>query len=194
MGGQPSGTVTFLFTDIEGSTAQWERDRESMSTALRTPRRSAAGGDRVPRRVGVQDRRRCLLRRVRTGRGRSRGCDGRAGASGGRVGCRRAVASAWPSTPAPPRSATATTSARPSTGSRGCFRSRTAARCCCRAPASELVRRLSARPARSRRPPAEGPGRPEHVFQLAGPGLRSEFPPLASADRGRRTCHRRRRR
>ena len=23
----PSGTVTFLFTDIEGSTARWERDQ-----------------------------------------------------------------------------------------------------------------------------------------------------------------------
>ena len=30
----PTGTVTFLFTDIEGSTARWERDREAMSTAL----------------------------------------------------------------------------------------------------------------------------------------------------------------
>ena len=30
----PSGTVTFLFTDIEGSTAHWERDREAMSSAL----------------------------------------------------------------------------------------------------------------------------------------------------------------
>ena len=26
----PSGTVTFLFTDIEGSTARWERDRTAM--------------------------------------------------------------------------------------------------------------------------------------------------------------------
>ena len=27
----PSGTVTFLFTDIEGSTALWERDRSAMA-------------------------------------------------------------------------------------------------------------------------------------------------------------------
>ena len=30
----PSGTVTFLFTDIEGSTALWERDRAAMRTAV----------------------------------------------------------------------------------------------------------------------------------------------------------------
>ncbi len=30
----PSGTVTFLFTDIEGSTRQWERDAEGMQAAL----------------------------------------------------------------------------------------------------------------------------------------------------------------
>jgi class 3 adenylate cyclase len=30
----PSGTVTFLFTDIEGSTALWERDREAMAAAV----------------------------------------------------------------------------------------------------------------------------------------------------------------
>jgi len=31
----PSGTVTFAFTDIEGSTARWERDRGAMQEALR---------------------------------------------------------------------------------------------------------------------------------------------------------------
>ena len=31
---RPSGTVTFLFSDIEGSTERWERDREAMSAAL----------------------------------------------------------------------------------------------------------------------------------------------------------------
>ena len=30
----PSGTVTFLFTDIEGSTARWEHEREAMADAL----------------------------------------------------------------------------------------------------------------------------------------------------------------
>ena len=29
----PTGTVTFLFTDIEGSTALWERDPTGMGTA-----------------------------------------------------------------------------------------------------------------------------------------------------------------
>ena len=30
----PSGTVTFLFTDIEGSTARWERDHVAMGQAV----------------------------------------------------------------------------------------------------------------------------------------------------------------
>ena len=30
----PSGTVTFLFTDIEGSTARWEHQPEAMRAAL----------------------------------------------------------------------------------------------------------------------------------------------------------------
>ena len=33
-GGGLSGTVTFLFTDIEGSTERWQRDREAMAVAL----------------------------------------------------------------------------------------------------------------------------------------------------------------
>jgi len=34
-GSLPSGTVTFAFTDIEGSTQRWERDREAMENAVR---------------------------------------------------------------------------------------------------------------------------------------------------------------
>jgi class 3 adenylate cyclase len=34
MGSVPSGTVTFLFTDIEGSTMWWEREPALTATAL----------------------------------------------------------------------------------------------------------------------------------------------------------------
>src|SRR5215210_4047716 len=34
MAGHPTGTVTLLFTDVEGSTKLWERDTEAMSRAL----------------------------------------------------------------------------------------------------------------------------------------------------------------
>ena len=34
MAERPSGTVTFLFTDIEGSTRRWEADPEAMRVAL----------------------------------------------------------------------------------------------------------------------------------------------------------------
>jgi class 3 adenylate cyclase len=30
----PSGTVTFLFTDIEGNTALWERNRNAIAVAI----------------------------------------------------------------------------------------------------------------------------------------------------------------
>jgi Adenylate and Guanylate cyclase catalytic domain len=34
MAGRPTGTVTFLFTDIDGSTKLWERDARRMQAAL----------------------------------------------------------------------------------------------------------------------------------------------------------------
>jgi class 3 adenylate cyclase len=34
MADSPTGTVTFLFTDIEGSTRLWEQDPKAMSVAL----------------------------------------------------------------------------------------------------------------------------------------------------------------
>jgi class 3 adenylate cyclase len=33
-GALPTGTVTFLFTDIEGSAERWERHREAMKAAV----------------------------------------------------------------------------------------------------------------------------------------------------------------
>ncbi len=53
----PSGTVTFLFSDIEGSTQRWERDREAMRDALQRHdallrARIEAHGGRVFKTVG----------------------------------------------------------------------------------------------------------------------------------------------
>lgn len=35
MSGAPSGTVTLLFTDVEGSTRLWDAERDAMAAALR---------------------------------------------------------------------------------------------------------------------------------------------------------------
>ena len=70
----PSGTVTFLFTDIEDSTRLWDEAPADMADALRVHDAHRAGGDRTPRRVRVRHRRRRLLRRV------LHGCDAAAAA------------------------------------------------------------------------------------------------------------------
>ena len=51
MGGLPSGTVTFLFTDLEGSTRLWEEDREAMAAAV--ARHDALLEDAIGRHAGV---------------------------------------------------------------------------------------------------------------------------------------------
>ena len=44
----PTGTLTFLFTDIEGSTACWEQQRDAMSAALVRHDARAADRDNGP--------------------------------------------------------------------------------------------------------------------------------------------------
>jgi len=44
-GGPPSGVVTFLFTDIEGSTRRWEADADAMRLALAAHDKVFADGD-----------------------------------------------------------------------------------------------------------------------------------------------------
>ena len=63
---RPSGTVTFLFTDIEGSTRLWEQHPEAMRAGAGPPRRPAPR--RRSRRTGATSSRpsaRALLRRLR---------------------------------------------------------------------------------------------------------------------------------
>ena len=53
----PSGTVTFLFTDIEGSTERWERDRTAMAAAVERHLALLRIRYRGAQRGAVQDRR-----------------------------------------------------------------------------------------------------------------------------------------
>jgi class 3 adenylate cyclase len=51
-----SDVLTFLFTDIEGSTRRWEADADAMRDALETCSDECARSAFVLRRVGVQTR------------------------------------------------------------------------------------------------------------------------------------------
>ena len=69
--------------------------------------------------------------------------------------------------------------------------SATAARCCSRRRRATWCRtscRQRRTPARPGRAPAEGPERPEQVFQLLHPDLPADFPPLRSLDALPTTC------
>ena len=60
----PSGTVTFLFTDIEGSTRLLERLGDALRRRARTPRRDPRRGDRRARWTGRRHPGRRVLRRL----------------------------------------------------------------------------------------------------------------------------------
>ena len=120
MGSQPTGTVTFLFTDVVGSTARWEADPQLMAEALAlhdevmrrrsrlttaTCSQPAATGSRSPSSEPTTRSAAAVAaqRSLRTARGPA-------------AGHWRCV---WERTPATRSSGTATTSARPSTGPPG---------------------------------------------------------------------------
>ena len=90
MDSPPTGTVTFLFTDIEGSSRLWETYPDAMAGALALPRRHPALGRPRPQRLHRQDARRRHPRRLRP----RRRCP------------RSAVPHSWPSTDRWPRSLT----------------------------------------------------------------------------------------
>ncbi len=81
----PSGTVTFLFTDVEGSTRLWEQEPDAMRSALALHDTvSAWRNRRVWRPSGEEHRRRCVrgVRAATPCGGRGRGRSDRTGQGG----------------------------------------------------------------------------------------------------------------
>ena len=184
----PSGTLTFFFSDIEGSTRMLESLGDRYSPVLERHREIVRTAVRAPRRRRGQHPGRFVLRRVSRGarsdrrrggdpaRHRRRAMAGRNRRSGSGSGCTRARralsrATMWAST---------------STAPRGSWRPRTAARSSrpqstwtfgqsgldggieLRDLGEHRLRDLSA---------------PERLFQVIADGLDTDFPPLRTLDR-----------
>ena len=184
-----TGTITFLFTDLEGSTRRWEQFPQAMPAALgrhdailrdrhRGQRRHRGQDHRRRDDGGVRRRDRCRTASLDAQRGADRRALGRdrpaARADGhplrrGRAAGRRLLRDHRRT--APP----------------GSWRPGTAARCCCRhRPASLAIELLPA--GSGLRDLGEHHlrdlGRPEHLYQLVHPDLPADFPrwsPPASA-------------
>ena len=184
----PTGTVTFLLTDIEGSTKLWEAGADETAVSVARHYELLDAADRAARwRAARSSRVRATAWSARSRGRRTRWprrstCNARSrrnrGPPVGKCVC------AWRSTPARSACATpATTSARRSSGARVCARSGTAAR-----RSSPTPRAIWS----STRCPT-GPssvisglhrlkdlGRAERIWQLVHPDLGHEFPPLRS--------------
>ena len=191
----PVGTVTFLLTDVEGSTRQWEAEPDAMAVAI--ARHYALLDDAIAAHNGV--------RPVEQGEGDSvvgafaRASDALAAAVDAQLALRpspgrtaRSSRCAWPSTPARPSSATrATTSARPSSAARGCARSAHGGQVLVSGATADLVG--------ERLPPdatladlglhrLKDLGRPEHVFELRHPRSRHATRRCGRSTTCRTTC------
>src|ERR671911_3085909 len=184
----PSGTVTFLFTDIEGSTALWERDRQAMAAAV--DRQLAILHSLITAHHGV------LYKTV--GDGTQAAFGTAEDALRAAVASQRALlAEAWTEPPGPLRVRMALHAGEAAPDAHGDYLA---------APLNRLARLLATghggqilltqtvqQLTRGALPPSTelrdlGEHRlrdllePEHVFQLLHPHLPGDFPPLSSLD------------
>jgi predicted ATPase/class 3 adenylate cyclase len=181
----PSGTVTFLFTDIEGSTRSWEADADSMRSALLA--HDALLNDLIPRHQG----------RVLTERGEGDSFFAVFARASDAVAAAYAIQLEVARHPWPERAGIRVRMAVHTGEGTGDYRGPDVNRCArLRALAhggQVLLSATTASLVRERLPGAAslldlGKHRlkdltvPERVFQLAHPDLPAEFPPLRSLD------------
>jgi predicted ATPase/class 3 adenylate cyclase/DNA-binding CsgD family transcriptional regulator len=180
----PSGTLTFLFSDMEGSTALWERAPEAMASVM--ARHDAMLGGVIEAHAGI------VVKDTGDGMFAVFRVPGDAAAAA--LGIQRAVAAeAWP-TPQPirVRIGVHTGEAEVRDGDYyGSAVNRCARLCALGHGQQTLVSEATAALVRDNLPPGatlidlgehrlRGLSRPERVFQLVESGLPTEFPSLAS--------------
>ncbi len=185
MSALPQGTVTFLFTDIEGSTALLKR----LGDALRRGSRGARSGSCVRRRRALRRDVRSTTRATRSS-SPSRAPNAALGAA---VVAQRALAAhEWPDgaevrvrmglhTGEPVGRRASATSGSACTGRRVSARRATAGRCCSPTPTRELVEEELGRRRRPRTRRSTGSRTStarSTSYQLDIGGLPSHFPPL----------------
>ena len=179
----PRGAVTFLFTDIEGSTRLVKQLRDRYHEVLASAPTAPAGRIRAPRRARDRHAGRLLLRRLRE---RARCSPGR------RRRATRAREPSWPEGAAVKvRMGVHTGQASPSDGRYTGVAVHRAARIGAAGHGGQVLvsqatqtlledeeedlgiefRDLGSQP-------LKGLDRPVHLYQVAAPGLRTEFPPL----------------
>ena len=180
----PSGTVTFLFTDIEGSTALWERDREAMGGRSIGTWPSWVSAIAAHGGVHFKTDRRCHAGGLR------RRADALAGAAFD--GQRALLAEPWPDEIGPCVCAWRCMRRRPTAGRDYLAPplnrlARTSGSGMAGRSSSPKRRGVSSRttaagchPALPRRARLRGLQEPEEVFQVVAPGLHRDFPPLRS--------------
>ena len=186
----PSGTVTFLFTDIEGSTRLLKQLRDALRRGARRPPADPARRVRGARgqEVDTQGDAFFVAFPQGEGRGARRGC-GRSAASPRTPGpTARSSACGWACTRVSRASATRVTTASASTGRRGSWRRGTAGRCCSRRRRTRCSRTTSC-PGRIRdlgEYRLKDLDRPERIYQLDVDGLPSRLPAAADGRRAHR--------
>ena len=163
----PTGTVTFLFTDIEGSTRLLQELGDGYAAVLAEHHRVLRAVWRAASRGRGRHAGRCVLRRLRAGVGRRGGRGARRSAPWRADRC----ACGWGCTRASRSWTSKATSASTCTARRGSQPRGTAGRCCCRrrrpiSPASRFATSAQHR--------LKDLSAPERLFQLGT----DVFPPL----------------